>query len=329
MAGHTEDHKESVHKDLAAELLKKMELTRRFEESVQYYFSLGMIHGTTHLGIGEEATSSGTCTALEKGDVVFATHRGHGAAIAKGVDVKKMMAEIFGKATGLCKGHGGSMHLADPACGLLGTNGIVGPSTALATGAALTFKKRGQKQIAAAFFGDGATNEGIFFESLNLASVWKLPVLFVCVDNQYGMSTHKSKVMTDTDLTHRAEPFKIKTDVVDGNDVLAVYEAVRRARSFILENDEPFMIVEKTYRISGHSKSDGNLYRTKEEISSWKERDPIVLFKACLLKEGLLSEDEIRTIENEAETALKEAVSFAIDSPYPSQEEISEDVYSR
>lgn len=314
---------------LARTLLTRMELARRFEENVQYYFSLGMIHGTTHLGIGEEATSTGTCTALDEKDVVFATHRGHGAAIGKGVDVKLMMAEIFGKSTGLCKGHGGSMHLCDPGKGLLGTNGIVGPSTALATGAALAFKKRGDKQIAAAFFGDGATNEGIFYESLNLASIWHLPVLFVCTDNQYGMSTHKDRVMTDPVIAHRAVPFGIPTETVDGNDVMAVYDAVRRARNFILENNGPFMLIEETYRISGHSKSDGNLYRSKEEIRKWKEKDPIELFKAKALKEGLLTEDEIKAVDEETKAALDEAVRFAIDSPYPSKEEIANDVYAR
>ena len=313
---------------LARTLLTRMELARRFEENVQYYFSLGMIHGTTHLGIGEEATSAGTCTALDPKDVVFATHRGHGAAISKGVDVRLMMAEIFGKATGLCKGHGGSMHLADKEKGLLGTNGIVGPSASLACGAALAFKKRGEKQIAAAFFGDGATNEGVVFEAFNLASVWHVPVLFVCTDNQYGMSTHKKYVMADTDITSRARPFKIASETVDGNDVAAVYDAVKRARAYILEKGEPFLLVEKTYRISGHSKSDGNLYRSKEEIRSWKERDPIALFEAKALSEGLLSEDEIKAAEDEAKQMIDEAVRFAIDSPYPSVEDIYEDVYT-
>jgi len=314
---------------LARKLLTTMELIRRFEESVQYYFSLGMIHGTTHLGIGEEAAAAGTCTALDKEDEVFATHRGHGVVIAKGADISLMMAEIFGKATGLCKGHGGSMHFCDPGNGLMGTNGIVGPSAALACGAGLAFKKQGRKQIAAAFFGDGATNEGIFYEALNMASIWKLPVLFVCVDNEYGMSTHKSKVMADTDLSHRAIPFRIRTETIDGNDVTAVYEAVKRAKDSILRNSEPFMLVEKTYRISGHSKSDGNLYRTKEEIRRWKDRDPINMFKDRLLKEGVMTEEEIKAVGSGAKERIDEAVRFAIDSPYPSEEDITSDVYAR
>ena len=276
-----------MDKDTARKLLASMMLARKFEESVQYYFSLGMIHGTTHLGIGEEATSAGSCTALRRGDDVFATHRGHGTAIALGLDINSMMAEIFGKATGICKGRGGSMHLADPGKGLMGTNGIVGPSVALACGAAFARKTRKDGGCAAAFFGDGATNEGIFHESMNLASIWKLPVLFICTNNLYGMSTHISRVMADTDLAVRAKPYRIKAWTCDGNDVEAVYSTVLEARQYIADHCEPVMVVENTYRISGHSKSDGNHYRSKEEIAYWKKLDPILLFTRKLAAQGL------------------------------------------
>ncbi len=317
-----------MDKKLAWDLLEKMMLVRKFEESVQYYFSLGMIHGTTHLGIGEEATAAGTCLALKKEDDMFATHRGHGAAICKGIDIRNMMAEIFGKATGVCKGRGGSMHIADKDVGVLGANGIVGPSMALACGAALAHKRRGEDAVALAFFGDGATNEGIFHESLNLASIWRLPVMFVCTNNTYGMSTHISKVMRDTDITHRAVPYMIKSFSVDGNIASKVYETVREARNYVRERMEPVLIVENTYRISGHSKSDGNLYRTKEEINSWKKRDPILLHSLWMREEGYATEEEIREMDSSAASVIEDAVRFAIESPYPKVEDIYEDVYA-
>lgn len=320
---------DKVEPELALTLLKKMMLSRKFEENVQYYFSLGMIHGTTHLGIGEEATSSGTCTALAATDDMFATHRGHGAAISKGIDINHMMAEIFGKANGVCRGRGGSMHIADKDVGILGANGIVGPSLALACGAALAHKKRHEQRVALAFFGDGATNEGIFHESMNLASIWDLPVLFICINNTYGMSTHISKVMKDTNLEHRAIPYKMKAITVDGNDVLAVYDAVSTARDYCLKNSAPVFIVENTYRISGHSKSDGNLYRTREEINSWKKRDPILLFKKRIIEQNILTEDEIHALDEETTKTIDDAVKFAIDSPYPKVEDIVQDVYAK
>lgn len=317
-----------MDKQLAAQLLEKMLICRKFEESVQYYFSLGMIHGTTHLGIGEEASAAGSCLALDRNDAMYATHRGHSAAICKGVDVKRMMAEIFGKATGVCKGHGGSMHIADAACGAMGSNGIVGPSSALACGSAFAFKNQGKKNCAAAFLGDGAMNEGVVHEAMNLASVWNLPVLFLCINNQYGMSTHISKVMKNTDIAARAKVYDMKSVTVDGNDAYAVFEAVSGARKTAVENSEPFLVVMNSYRISGHSKSDGNQYRTKEEIQHWKQLDPIRLFKEKVLSEGTLTSPEILDIEKRAESLISESVQFAIDSPFPGVEDIYEDVYS-
>ncbi len=317
-----------MDKQLSEELLEKMMLARKFEENVQYYFSLGMIHGTTHLGIGEEATAAGTCLALKPEDDMFATHRGHGAAICKGIDIRRMMAEIFGKATGVCKGRGGSMHIADKDVGILGANGIVGPSMALACGAAFAHKQRGEDAVALAFFGDGATNEGIFHESLNLASIWGLPVLFVCTNNQYGMSTHISRVMKDTDITHRAVSYGMKSFETDGNDAEAVYDTVREAREYVHRCMEPVLIVEHTYRISGHSKSDGNQYRTKEEIQHWKTLDPIELHCRKVKERGLLTGEEIHAIDERTTRVIEEAVRFALDSPYPKVEDIYEDVYA-
>ena len=318
----------AITAEIAETLLRKMMLVRKFEENVQYYFSLGMIHGTTHLGIGEEATTAGSCTALLPGDDVFATHRGHGAVLSKGMDPSAMMAEIFGKSTGVCRGHGGSMHLADPSKGIMGTNGIVGADVALACGAAFYHKRKGDGCVSAAFFGDGATNEGIFHESMNLASVWRLPVLFLCVNNTYGMSTHISKVMRDTDLTHRAYPYGIRAVEADGNDAAAVYTTVREARSDVMRRGEPVMVVMHTYRISGHSKSDGNLYRTKAEIAAWREKDPIARFCAYAKEQGLLAQERIDGLEAETAAEIEKAVRYAIDSPYPEVEELASDVYA-
>lgn len=320
--------KNKIDKELAFKLLGNMYKARKFEEKVQYYFSLGMIHGTTHLGIGEEATSAGTCAALEPLDDMFATHRGHGAAVCKGIDLKGMMAEIFAKEAGVCKGRGGSMHIADKDCGVLGANGILGPSLPLACGAAFAHKRLKENKVALAFFGDGASNEGAFHEAMNLASVWGLPVLFVCTNNTYGMSTHISKVMKNTNIADRAIPYGMKAVTVDGNDVLAVYHAVKEARKYAHENSEPMLIVENTYRISGHSKSDGNLYRTKEEIAQWKEKCPIKRFIKTLLEEKIATQDEIDTIDKETTRLIDEAVQYAIDCPYPKLEDVYNDVYA-
>lgn len=321
--------KKLIDKGLAVRLLKYMHLARKFEEAVQHYFSLGMIHGTTHLGIGEEGTGAGTCLALEPQDHMYATHRGHCAALCKGIDIKGMMAEIFARKTGVCKGRGGSMHIADRSVGVMGANGIVGPALPLACGSAFACKRRGEKdRVTAAFFGDGAANEGAVHEALNLASAWGLPVIFVCTNNQYGMSTHISKVMKEKDITKRAIGYGMKAVEVDGNDVLAVYETIRNARKYVLENNQPVMVVEHTYRTSGHSKSDGNLYRGKDEIKEWKENAPIPRLSKKLLEAGICTQDELDAIDSETTRIIEEAVQYALDSPYPKVEEIYDDVYA-
>ena len=319
----------ALDKQLALRLLRFMHLARKFEEAVQHYFALGMIHGTTHLGIGEEATGAGTCLALEKHDHMYATHRGHCAALCKGIDIKGMMAEIFAKEAGVCKGRGGSMHIADRDVGVMGANGILGPALPLACGSAFASKRRGEKDRAtAAFFGDGAANEGAVHEAMNLAAAWDLPIIFVCTNNQYGMSTHISKVMKETDLTKRAVAYGMKAVEVDGNDVLAVYETVREARKYVLETSQPILVVEHTYRTSGHSKSDGNLYRTKEEIAEWKAKAPIPRLCSILLEAGVATQAELDEIDAETTKSIDEAVQYAIDCPYPKLEDIYNDVYA-
>lgn len=318
-----------MNRQLAWDLLEKMILCRLFEETLRKYSLLGMIHGTMHLGIGEEAASVGTCLALRKEDGIFATHRGHNAAICKGADINAMMAELFGRATGCCKGRGGSMHIADVNAGVLGTNGIVGPSMALATGAAFARKWRGEDSVALAFFGDGATNEGIFHESLNLASIWKLPVIFCCTNNLYGMSTHISRVMKDTNIANRAAPYRMRAWTVDGNDAGAVFDTVTGARAYVREHMEPVLIVENTYRICGHSKSDdGTLYRTADEVESWKRRDPIFLHEQKMKESGFGADEDFEVLRQRCRSVIEHAVEFALASPYPVVEDIKDDVYA-
>lgn len=314
-------------KVLGMSLLHNMQNSRKFEEKVQYYFSLGMIHGTTHLSIGEEGVAAGTCAGMSAEDNMFATHRGHSQAVCKGIDINKMMAEIFGKETGVCKGKGGSMHIADIEKGVMGANGILGASHPLACGVALVSKKRKEKKVTVLFFGEGSTNEGGFHEGMNLASVWELPVLFVCINNTYGMSTHISKAMKETDLTKRALAYGMPAVEVDGNDVFAVYETIKKAREFVVNNG-PMLVVAHTYRISGHSKSDGNLYRTKEEINEWKQKCPIKRLKHLLLEEKLCTQAELDEIDAQTTKIVEASVEFAIDSPYPSVEDVYNDIYA-
>lgn len=315
------------NKELGLKLLKDMYLSRKFEEKVQHYFSLGMIHGTTHLSIGEEGAAAGTCEGLEHQDLMYATHRGHSQAICKGIDINEMMAEIFGKVTGVCKGKGGSMHIADKDKGVLGANGIVGAALPLACGSAFASKRRKEDVVTVAFFGDGASNEGAFHESMNLASVWGLPVLFVCTNNTYGMSTHISKVMKDTDIAKRAIPYGMPAETVDGNDAFAVYKCIKKAREYVVENG-PMLVVENTYRISGHSKSDGNLYRTKEEIKAWKAKNPIDRMRNDLLSAKICTVAELDVIDKKTTEIIDNAVQFALDSPYPELDDVYNDVYA-
>lgn len=315
-------------KKLLLNLLEKMYLGRKFEERVQWLFSQGLVHGTTHLAIGEEATSVGSIAALKKQDYVFGTHRGHCQALTKDIDVNAMMAEILAKETGVCRGNGGSMHIADPNIYYYGADGVLGASAVMAGGVALAIKKRTEKdRIVTIFFGDGTFNEGAMFEAINLAAVWNLPVLYICVNNTYGMSTHISKVMKNTDVAKRAIPFDIPGENVDGNDILAVYEAVSDARKYVLKNG-PMLLVENTYRISGHSKSDGNLYRTKEEIAAWKEKCPIKLFRARLENEWNVPASEMDEIAKRAEEVIESAVEFAKNSPEPSMEGIQDCIFA-
>jgi len=305
----------------------KMVQTRRFEETAARLFSEGKVHGTAHFCIGEEATGIAVCAALEPGDRMTATHRGHGQSIGKGMRLDLMMAEFLGKETGYCKGRGGCMHIADFSVGSLGANGIVGGGMPLAVGAALSQRLQGSTDITVCFFGDGATSTGSFHESVNLASVWKLPVLFVCVNNLYAMSTPLRRQANIPDLAQRGQAYGIRGVSMDGNDAIAIYLAAREAREYVKQNG-PMLLVLNTYRHMGHSKSDANVYRTKQEIEEWKKRCPIKRMRERLVAEGTFTDDELDAIEAQAAGDVEEAVRFAEASPAPRIEEAARDVYA-
>lgn len=315
-------------KALMRKLLLGMVETRKFEEKVIWLFAQGLVHGTMHPGIGEEATAIGSTAALAEEDYMFATHRGHGQAIGKGVDINAMMSEILSRENGTNHGRGGSMHLADPSKGILGANGILGASAPLACGAALALTMNDiTDRVVADFFGDGASNEGAVHESMNLAAVWDLPVMFIIINNTYGMSTPLDHAVKDMDLTKRGIPFDIRSFECDGNDVLSVYETIRESRAWCLEHKTPVLVVEHTYRTSGHSKSDGNLYRTKEEIELWKSRCPILRFEKVLLEAGVMTQGEIDAVEAEAAQIIEAAAEYAKASPNPTVDHALDNAY--
>jgi TPP-dependent pyruvate/acetoin dehydrogenase alpha subunit len=310
-----------------ADMYRKMALTRAFEETAMQLFSLGKVHGTAHFCIGEEATGTGVCAGIEPQDLIYATHRGHGQSISKGMDIDRMMAEFLGKATGVCKGKGGCMHIADVSAGNLGANGIVGGGIPIAVGAALSTAMQKIDRVVVCFFGDGASNQGTFHEAVNLASIWKLPIVFACVNNCYGMSMNVNASMNISDISIRASSYGIPGMTVDGNDVRAVHEAARKARAHARKTG-PVLLVLNTYRIMGHSKSDSGAYRKKEEVEEWKRKDPIRRFASALVQEELFTESELSTMDAEAKAAIERAVAFAESSPEPSLDTVEQDVYA-
>ena len=309
-------------------MYKKMLLIRYFEEKVDEFFARALIHGTTHLYVGEEAIAVGACVHLEKGDLFTSTHRGHGHCIASGADVKRMMAELLGKETGYSHGKGGSMHIADVEAGNLGANGVVGGGIPLAVGAGLTLKMKNSDRVALCFFGDGAANQGGFHESLNLASIWDLPVVFICENNVYGMSFPVKKAIKAKTIAERSKAYGIPGDLVDGNDVFAVSDAVEAAVKRARKGKGPTLIECQTYRWKGHSKSDANVYRTQEEIENWKKKCPIKRFREKLMKENLLTREQAERIGQAAKKEIEEATEFAMRSQEPNPENLEEDVYA-
>jgi pyruvate dehydrogenase E1 component alpha subunit len=311
------------------QVLHKMYLIRRFEEGAEECYTRGLIHGTMHLSIGQEASAMGVCMPLAEHDQITSTHRGHGHCIAKGAEVKKMFAEFFGKTTGYCKGCGGSMHIADVAKGNLGANGIVAGGIPIAVGAALSAKKMKTGKVVVSFFGDGANNEGAFHEALNMASIWKLPVIFVCENNGYGMSTSTERSTAVKNIAERAAAYSMPGVVVNGNIFSEVAEASHRAVARARAGEGPTLIESKTYRHRGHSKSDRNRYRTKEEIEDWmSNRDPIALFENELQEFGIIDRKGVEAIREAAAREIAEGIQFAKDSPSPDIRDLENYVYT-
>lgn len=311
-------------------IYERMRLIREFEQVVHDHFSRGRIPGFVHLYAGEEAVAVGVCAHLNDSDYITSTHRGHGHCIAKGCDVKGMMAEIFGKATGLCKGKGGSMHIADVDKGMLGANGIVGGGFPLAVGAGLAAKTLKTGSVAVCFFSDGASNQGTFHESINLAAIWKLPVVFVCENNMYAESTPVWYACSAKNIADRAAAYDIPGVIVDGQDVFAVYEAAEAAIRRAREGQGPSLIECKTYRIFGHFEGDTQTYKKPEEQEAVEggPRDPITIFRRHVLEQNLLDEDTLKEIDERVQEAIEEAVRFAEESRLPSAEDLLSDVYA-
>ncbi|MGE6738827.1 thiamine pyrophosphate-dependent dehydrogenase E1 component subunit alpha [Allorhizobium pseudoryzae] len=308
--------------------LKRMYLIRRFEEGAEQSYMRGLIHGTMHLSIGQEASAVASCIELTDADKITSTHRGHGHCIAKGADVARMFAEFFGKETGYCHGRGGSMHIADVQTGNLGANGIVGGGLPIAVGAALSAKRLGREDVTLCFFGDGANNEGAFHEALNMAAIWKLPVVFICENNRYGMSTSVERSTAVRRISDRAAAYSMPGITVDGNDFSAVAEAVHHAIARARAGDGPSLVENLTYRWRGHSKSDRNRYRTKEEIEEWMGRDPIARFQAELVAHGILDEAEASAIAEAAVSDVEQGIEFARGSAAPAIGEVTRYVYA-
>ena len=310
------------------ELLGTMLLIRAFDEKVDELYAEGALHGTAHFYVGQEAVAVGVISALREGDVITGTHRGHGHAIAFGLDIHKMAAELLGKASGYCHGKGGSMHIADVGAGMLGANGIVGGSMGIACGAAWAFRRREEDRVAVCFFGDGAVQEGIFNEVLNMAAVWKLPVVFVCENNQYAMSLSVKKGFAHEPLSDRAAGYGMPGMGVDGMELDEVHEAASEAVGRARGGEGPTFIEAATYRYLGHSKSDANLYRTRDEIEQWRGHDPIGRFAMQLEEEGTLQSGEWRDMERLAKERIEEAFERASKEPEPEPESALEDVYA-
>ena len=307
---------------------RKMWEIRAFEEKAIELFTAGELPGFVHSQIGQEAVCVGACSALRADDWITSTHRGHGDIIAKGGRLDRMMAELFGKETGYCRGKGGSMHIFDFGIGVLGANGIVGAGLPIAVGAGLSARLRGTDQVSLSFFGDGASNQGAFHEALNLASTWQLPVVFVCQNNEYAESTPRLTQQAIRDIASRGAAYGLPGLVVDGMDVLAVHAAVSSAVERAREGGGATLLEAKTYRFYGHYIGDPGLYRSSEEVAAWKERDPIRLFEATLAETGVLTAADTAQVEQDVRLEVERAVEFARTSPEPPPAAAFEDVYA-
>ncbi|PYU70578.1 MAG: ABC transporter substrate-binding protein [Acidobacteria bacterium] len=311
-------------------MYRRMVMIREFEEQVNELYTRALMPGLAHLYVGEEAVAVGICEALRSTDYITSTHRGHGHCVAKGASPDRMFAELLGKEAGYCRGKGGSMHIADPATGNLGANAIVGGSAGIATGAALSSKRMGTGQVAVCFFGEGALGQGVLYEVMNLAALWKLPVIYVCENNLYTEYTHYSET-TAGDVLARGTAFGVQAESVNGQDVRAVYATAQRLVDRARKGDGPAFLVCETYRYTGHHVGDINreYYRSKQEEQEWKtKRDPIKNFSEWLVEHKLSDEGKLKEIQEEVRAEMKAAVEFAIAAPYPTPDQVDQDVYA-
>lgn len=318
-----------ISKDKLLHMHKLMLDIRNFDNKVSQMVKKGKVPGMTHFSVGEEAANVGAIAAISHGDLITSNHRGHGQSIAMEIDLNGMMAEIMGKANGTCKGKGGSMHIADLDNGNLGANGIVGGGMGMAIGAALTQKMKNTGKIVVCCFGDGACNEGTFHECVNLASVWKLPIIFYSINNKYGISTPISSVINVDYNYQRAVAYGIPGHFIeDGNNILDVYTKFEEVVKYVREGNGPVLVESLTYRWFGHSSSDPGKYRTKDEVDDWKKKDPIIKFKAYLVEKGIASEAELDEMDAKSKAVVEESVKFAQSSPEPSFESAFEDIFA-
>lgn len=316
-----------IEKDRLIWIYTTMNKIRKFEEKALKLFEENKLRGSVHLYIGEEAIAATVCSLLRDVDYITSTHRGHGHAIAKGAELTKAMAELMGKATGYCKGKGGSMHIADFKKGNLGANAIVGGGLPIAVGSALAEKLKGTDHVTVAFFGDGASNQGTFHESLNLASVWKLPIIFVCENNQFAISVPTWQSTSVKDIGVRGEAYGMPGYTVDGNDVFAINEVMKKAIERAKKDEGPTLIECKTYRWRGHWIGDPEVYRMREEVAAWMEKCPIRRLRKYIIKEKIATVKELDAIEEAAQKAVDKATQFALNSPEPDPESVIEDVF--
>jgi acetoin:2,6-dichlorophenolindophenol oxidoreductase subunit alpha len=321
-----------LENSLLIEMLRRMLRIRRFEEAVIDLVQRGEIVGAAHSYIGEEAVAVGACLALRDDDWMTGNHRSHGHPIAKGGDVRRAMAELLGKRTGFCKGKGGSMHLADFSIGILGESGILGSSIPVAVGAALGSRLQGTDRVAVCFFGDGASNEGSFHESINLAAVWKLPVIFLCENNQYAVTSSFKEMVASANISDRSAAYDIPGILVDGQDVIAMFETVSQAVQRARAGHGPSLVEGRTYRYYDHSLGLNRIvrapYRGDEEVAEWKRRDPIDIHKERLLSQGILTQEKIDQLEAEVKTQIEDALTFARESPNPDPSELFDDMFA-
>src|SRR5215218_5973263 len=322
------DRLSGLDKDQLVELYRQMLLIRRFEEKSAEAYVAGKIGGFCHLYIGQEAVGVGTISAVRKDDYVLSSYREHGLALAKGMSARSIMAELLGKATGCSKGKGGSMHMFDKSLGFLGGHAIVGGQIPLATGTAFATKYQGTDQVTLCYFGEAAVNQGAFHESLNMAQLWKLPCIYICENNQYGMGTSLARAMSLQNIAQKACAYEMASEFVDGMDVLAVREATLRAVERARKDYLPTLLEIRTYRFRGHSMSDPGNYRTRAEIEKYQERDPIKLFSASLLEEKVVDDKTLEEIDRKVREEVEDSLRFAEESPLPNPEELYTDVYA-